>query len=109
MAVVLKNLCARSRRASFRQRSGRREQGGDTAKTKSLRSAFRKAAVLGQCGRIAGTMQNPNDHKHMLTVQVIDGIVASKTNTQPAREVFSRRGGKWKVKQPVAILLDLVD
>jgi hypothetical protein len=30
--------------------------------TESLRSAFRKAAVLGQGGRIAAAMQNPNDH-----------------------------------------------
>ena len=74
-----------------------------------MRSAFPKAAMLGKCGRIAGTMQNPNDHKLMLTMQVVDGIVARKTNAQPAREVFSRRGCKWKVKQPVAILLDLVD
>jgi hypothetical protein len=71
--------------------------------------AFPKAAMLGKCGRIAGTMQNPNDHKLMLTMQVVDGIVARKTNAEPAREVFSRRGCKWKVKQPVAILLDLVD
>ena len=60
--------------------------------------------MLGKCGRIAGTMQNPNDHKLMLTMQVVDGIVARKTNAQPAREVFSRRGCKWKVKQPVAIV-----
>jgi hypothetical protein len=71
--------------------------------------AFPKAAMLGKRGRIAGTMQNPNDHKLMLTMQVVDGIVARKTNAQPGREVFSRRGCKWKVKQPVAILLDLVD
>ena len=72
-----------------------------------MRSAFRKAAVLRQCGRITGTMQNPNDHKLMLIMQVVDGIVARKTNAQPGREVLSRRGRKWKVKQPVAILLIL--
>jgi hypothetical protein len=65
--------------------------------------------VLGQCGRIPGTMQDPNDDKLMLIMQVVDGIVARKTNTQPAREVFSRRGCKWKLNQPVTILLDLVD
>jgi len=54
-------------------------------------------------------MQNTNDHKLMLIMQVVDGIVPRKTNTQPGREVLSRRGRKWKVKKPIAILLDLVD
>ena len=75
----------------------------------SVRSAFRKAAVLGQCGCITGTMQNPNDHKLVLIMQVVDGIVPRKTNAQPGREVLSRGGRKWKVKKPIAILLDLVD
>jgi hypothetical protein len=93
----------------YRQQSGRHEQGGFGKSGIIAPSTFRKAAVFGQCGRIAGTMQDPNDHKLMLIMQVVDGIVARKTNAQPAREVFSRRGCKWKVKQPVAILLDLVD
>jgi len=74
-----------------------------------MRSTFPKAAMLGQRGRIAGTMQNPKDHKLTLIMQIVDGTVAGKTNAQPRREVFSRRGCKGKVKQPVTILLDLVD
>ncbi len=73
-----------------------------------MRSAFPKAAVLGQCGRIAGAIQNPNDHKLMLIVQVVDGIVARKTDAQAGRKVVSRRSGKWKMKQRIAILLDPV-
>jgi hypothetical protein len=53
-------------------------------------------------------MQNPNDHELMLIMQVVDGIVARKTNAQPAGEVFSRRACKWKVKQSVTSLLDLM-
>ena len=64
--------------------------------------------MLRQGSCISGTMQHPNDHKLMLIVQVVDGIVARKTNAQPGREVLSRRGRKWKAKQPVASLLDLV-
>jgi hypothetical protein len=90
----------------FRPRSGQQKRGGGTGTTESLRSTFRKPAVLGRGGCITGAMQNPNDHKLM---QVVDGIVAGKTNAQPGREVLSRRGRKWKAKQPVASLLDLVD
>ena len=87
---------------------GRRES-NPHSRGNSFRRAFRKAAVLRQCGCITGAMQNPNDHKLMLIMQVVDGIVARKTNAQPWREVLSRRRRKWKVKQSVAILLDLVD
>jgi hypothetical protein len=49
--------------------------------SRALRSAFRKSAVLGQGGHVAGAMQNPNDHKLTLIVQVVDGVVAGKTYT----------------------------
>jgi hypothetical protein len=71
-------------------------------------SAFSKTAVLGQCGCISGSMQHPNDHELMLIVQVVDGIGAGKTDAQAGRKVVSRRGGKWKMKQRIAILLDPV-
>jgi hypothetical protein len=74
-----------------------------------LRSAFLETAVLGQGGRIAGAMQNSDDHKLMLVVQVVDGVVAGETDAQPLRKVFLRRRCKREVKQPVAIVPDLVD
>ena len=64
--------------------------------------------MLRQGSCISGTMQHPNDHKLMLIVQVVDGIVARKTDAQAGRKVVSRRGGKWKMKQRIAILLDPV-
>jgi hypothetical protein len=56
-----------------------------------------------------GPRAKPNDHELMLIMQVVDGIVVRKTHAQSAGEVFSRRACKWKVKQPITSLLDLVD
>jgi hypothetical protein len=75
----------------------------------SLRSAFRKTAVHGQGDRIAGAMQNSDDHKLMLIMPVVDGVVAGETDAQPLRKVFPRRRCKREVKQAVAIVPDLVD
>ena len=75
----------------------------------SLRSTFLETAVLGLGGRIAGTMQNSDDHKLMLIMPVVDGVVAGETDAQPLRKVFSRRRCKREVKQAVAIVPDLVD
>jgi hypothetical protein len=79
------------------------------AEKESLRSVFLETAVLGQGGRIAGAMQNSDDHKLMLVVQVVDGVVAGETDAQPPSKVFPRRRCKREVKQPVAIVPDLVD
>ena len=75
----------------------------------SLRSAFLETAVLRQGGRIAGAVQNSDDHKLMLVVQVVDGVVAGETDAQPLGKVFPRRRRKREVKQAVAIVPDLVD
>jgi hypothetical protein len=73
----------------------------------SLLSVFLETAVLGHDGSIAGAMQNSDDHKLMLVVQVVDGVVAGETDAQPLRKVFPRC--KREVKQPVAIVPDLVN
>jgi hypothetical protein len=79
------------------------------AEMESLCSIFLETAVLGHGGSIAGAMQNSDDHKLMLVVQVVDGVVAGETDAQPLRKVFPRRRCKREVKQPVAIVPDLVD
>ena len=65
--------------------------------------------MLGQGGRIAGAMQNSDNHKLMLVVQVVDGIVAAETDAQSLRKIFPRRRCKREVKQTVAIVPNLVD
>jgi hypothetical protein len=73
-------------------------------------SAFRKAAVLRQGGGITRAVQDADDNDLSFVVQVVvDGVIARKTDTQPWREFLSRGAGKWKMKQRVAILFDLVD
>jgi hypothetical protein len=74
-----------------------------------LRSASLETAVLGQSGRIAGAMQNSDDHKLMLIMPVVDGVVAGETDAQSLRKVFPRRRCKREVKHTVAIVPDLID
>ena len=75
----------------------------------SLRSVFLETAVIGHGGSIAGAMQNSDDHKLMLIMPVVDGVVAGETDAQSLRKVFSRRRCKREVKHTVAIVPDLID
>ena len=54
-------------------------------------------------------MQDANDHKLIVIVLVVDGVIARETYAQPGREVIARRSGKREITQRLAILFDPVD
>jgi hypothetical protein len=72
-------------------------------------SAFRKAAVLRQGGGITRAVQNADDNDLAFVVQVVEGVIARKTDTQPRRKILARGRSERKMPQRFAILLDPVD
>jgi len=53
-------------------------------------SAFRKAAALRQGGSITRAVQDANDHDLSFVVQIVDGVIARKTDAQARRKILSR-------------------
>jgi hypothetical protein len=57
-------------------------------------SAFRKAAVLRHGGGITRAVQDADDHDLSFVVQIVDGVIARKTDAQARRKIVSRLNGK---------------
>jgi hypothetical protein len=65
--------------------------------------------MFGQGCGVARPMEDADDDKVTLVVDIVDGVVAGKADPQTGRKILSRRSGQRKTKQRVAIPLDLVD
>jgi hypothetical protein len=72
-------------------------------------SSFCKAAVLGQGGGIARTMQHANNHDLSFVVQIVDGVAAGETYAQAPSKILARGRGKREMPQWLTINFDLVD
>ena len=65
--------------------------------------------MLRQGGRIAGAMQDADDHELIFVVQIIKGIIAGETDAQTCRKILPRGCCKRKMAQRLAIVPDFVD
>ena len=53
-------------------------------------SALRKAAMLRRGGGITSAVQDADDHDLSFVVQIVDGVIARKTDAQAGRKILSR-------------------
>jgi len=65
--------------------------------------------VLRQGSSITRAVQDADDNDLTFVVQVVEGVIARKTDTQPWRKILARGRSERKMPQRFAILLDPVD
>jgi len=65
--------------------------------------------LVGQSGGIARAVQDTNNHKLVLVMHVIHGVVAGEGDSEAWRKMLARGACQREMPQRFAVALDLVD